>query len=350
MGLGAAIVGAGSTLPDPTWVEVHERVGEPTSFRLRYELDVGKGDLPELLDSSTDAGSTLSVIVAVGGKKQCLVKGPVHGQHIRLEQGGGGSWYEVRGADTSSAMDREARSKVWDSVKDSDAATNILSGYGYTPDVDDTQSTHEENKHTLVQRESDLRFVRRLARRNGFLFWITCDAEGTETAHVKRPPLSGQPLAQLQINQPTPKIQALELRFDVERPTQIEGKQVDLNSKDDIDGGVTQSPLTSLGSQDLSAITGGDVRSLHLAAPADDVGDLRARCEGALIEALWFIRGSCDARLDSLGALVRSHALVEVQGAGKRHSGKYFVTAVRHTIDPSMHRMELELARNGWDK
>jgi hypothetical protein len=349
MGLGAAIVGAGSTLPDPTWVEVHERVGEPTRFRLRYELDIGKGDLPELLDASTDAGSTLSVIVAVGGRQQCLVKGPVHGQHIRLEQGGGGSWYEVRGADTSSVMDREARSKVWDGVKDSDAASGVLAAYGYTPDVDATQSRHEEAKHTLVQRESDLRFVRRLARRNGFMFWVTCDPQGAETAHFKPPPLAGPPLAQLQINQPTPKLQALELRFDVERPTQVDCRQVDLNTKEDIDGGVTRSPLAGLGAQDLAAITGGDARSLHLAAPGDDAGDLRARCEGALAEALWFIRGSCDARLDSLGALVRSHSLVEVSGAGKRHSGKYFVTAVRHTIDPSMHRMELELARNGWD-
>ena len=32
----------------------------------------------------------------------------------------------------------------------------------------------------LVQRESDLSFVRRLARGNGFLFWITADAVGIE--------------------------------------------------------------------------------------------------------------------------------------------------------------------------
>jgi len=325
-------------------------VNEPTQFRLRYELDIGKGDLPELVDASTDAGATLSVIVAVAGKKHCLVKGPVHGQHIRLEQGGGGSYYEVRGADTSSAMDREVKSKVWDGVTDGDAAQAILSGYGYAPDVDTTPSTHAEDKHTLVQRESDLRFVRRLARRNGFLFWVTCDAQGQETAHFRRPPLSASPVAQLAINQPTPKVQGLELRFDVERPTRIDARQVDLNTKADLDGSVTQSPLAALGAQDLAAITGGSTRSLHLSAPADDVGDLRARSEGALIDALWFIRGSCDARLDSLGALVRSHAVVEVTGAGKRHSGKYFVTAVRHTIDPSMHRMELELARNAWGK
>ena len=45
---------------------------------------------------------------------------------------------------------------------------------------------------------------------------------------------------------------------------------------------------------------------------------------------------------------MRAHTVVELQGAGIRHSGKYFVGGVRHTIDADRHRMELELLRNAW--
>ena len=42
------------------------------------------------------------------------------------------------------------------------------------------------------------------------------------------------------------------------------------------------------------------------------------------------------------------HTIVEVQGAGNRYSGKYYVTGVKHIIDASAYKMELELARNAW--
>jgi len=351
MGLGAAIAVNGTPddeLGAATFVEVHERAGLPTTFRLRYEADIAQADLPQLVDARRGPGSVLSVLVPVGGANECLVKGPVHGQHVHLEHGGNGSYFEVRGADRSSVMDREAQSAVWDQVTDSDVVSTIVARYNFTPDVDTTAARHDEDKHTLVQRESDLRFVQRLARRNGFLFWITADANGLETAHFKRPPVSGSPVATLVINQDNPSLQILDMKWEVERPTSIDAFQMDLSSKADIDGSASQSPLPALATQDLVAITG-DTRSLHLAAPADDAGDLRARAEGALIEALWFVRASCETRLDAVGALVRAHTLAAVQGAGRRHSGKYFVTAVRHTIDTAQHRMEIELARNAWE-
>src|SRR5256885_289494 len=79
---------------------------------------------------------------------------------------------------------------------------------------------HLELKHTLVQRESDLAFIRRLARRNGYLFWISCDESGVETAHFRRPPLTGNAALDLIINLADPKsnVTMLDLSWDVERP------------------------------------------------------------------------------------------------------------------------------------
>lgn len=349
MGIGAAIAVNGvpdPTLAMPSLIEVQEVMGEPTTYRLHYSIDIQAGDLPLLNERRLDVGSMLSILVPVGHQVQCLVKGPVRGQQIHLQHGGAGSRLEVIGADSTIAMDRETQTQVWSNVTDSEVVQVILGRYGYLPDLQPTNSRHLETKHSLIQRESDHHLVRRLARRNGYLFWVTCDAVGVETAHFKRPPLEGKPTTELRINVNNPNVQSLDLMWDVERPTKIEAKQLDLNTKTAMDGSVSATPQRLLGQQGLQTLTAGDRRTLHLVAPTDDVGDLQARSEGALIEADWFVRATCQTSLNALGDLVRSHTLVTLQGAGQRHSGTYWVTKVHHQIDAAAHRMTVELVRN----
>lgn len=350
MPLGVAIAVTGTvddSLADATWVEVYERVGKPTAYRVRFEFEAGSDDFERLTDSRLDAGSELSVLVPGTGGNQCLVKGPVGGQRIHFEHGGAGSYVEVRGGDSAITMDREARSTIWSDVTDSDAVTSVVSAYGLVPDIASTAAGHYENKHVLAQRESDLSFVRRLARRNGFQFWISCDGSGVETAHFKKPPVDAAPAVTLAINRTPPTLAVLDLSWDVERPTSVDGKQLDLNTKEDLDGGTADPPLPALGDKDLATITG-DTRSIFLAAPVDDAGDLQSRSAGALIPSCFFIRVTGETSREQVGEPVRAHTVVELQGAGSRHSGKYFVAGVRHTIDSARHRMELELLRNAW--
>jgi hypothetical protein len=80
----------------------------------------------------------------------------------------------------------------------------------------------------------------------------------------------------------------------------------------------------------------------------DDVGAFQNRSEAALREAQWFINATCSTSIFRLCKVVRFHTLVNLKGAGTRHSGKYYVTAVRHVIDAATHNMDLELARNAW--
>ena len=328
-------------------IEVSENAGQTSTFTLRYNLDILDGDLPYLNDNRFDPGSELSIMVSLDDVIICLVKGPVHGQQIHLKHGGAGSCLDVKGSDTSIKMDRETQSKIWQDGTDSDAIETILSQYGYTTDVQNTSAGHFENKHSLVQRESDLSFIRRLARRNGFYFWITCDDSGIETAHFKRPQLDGTPDQQLVINLASPSISTLDIEWDAEQPTSITGKQVDLNTKNDIDVSVARSPLVVLGDLGLCDIAS-DTRSVHLSSPADDAGDLQSRGESSLIEADWFIHASCQTTVKELGAFVRANTVIEIHGAGTRHSGKYFVSGVRHIINATEHKMEIELIRNGW--
>jgi hypothetical protein len=328
-------------------IEVDEQLGDGTTYRIDYEIDIEEDDIPRLIDSRLAPGSELSILVSTTDRNYCLVKGPIHAQEIHLQHGGAGSLLTVIGSDRSIEMDRETRTAIWADVTDSDAVTSILSGYGFTPDIETTTAGHYTDKHALVQRDSDLRFVRRLAQRNGFLFWITYDEMGLETAHFKSPPVEGEAETTLVINNDQPHLQSLELVWDVEQPTSVVSAQLDLNDLSDMDGGAEGSPLTVLADQDLQQISG-EVRSIHLHAPADDTGDMQSRSRGLLVDANWFIRATCQTSLHLIGKVIQAHTLVAIQGAGSRFSGKYLVAGTRHRIDSTEHQMELTLVRNGW--
>jgi hypothetical protein len=246
-------------------------------------------------------------------------------------------------------MDREDKVVAWSDLTDSAAVSAIVSQASLVPDVETTPAGHFESKHTLIQRETDLAFVRRLARRNGNLFWVTCDEFGVETAHFKRPPLDGEAACDLVINLTDPRsnVTSLEISWDVERPTKAEAAELDLNNKSDISGSVESSPLTALGGIALADIVS-DPRVVRVAAPVDDNGDLHARSEGAVIDASFFLRASGSTTLRALGKVLRAHTLVNLRGVGSRHSGLWFCSAVRHAIDQTEHIMDFELMRNGW--
>ena len=351
MGLGISIRVDGA--PDETAaaahsVEIIESVGQPTYYRLEYGLDIEEGDFPLLKESKLGSGSEISVLVPTADSTESLVKGPVYGQQIQFEQGGLGTLV-VLGADSLIKMDREDKSVIWSDLTDSAAVMSILSQAGFTPDVETTQAGHFELKHTLIQRETDLAFVRRLARRNGNIFWLSSDEVGIETAHFKRPVLEGDAACELVINLTDPKtnVTSLEISWDVERPTKAEAIELDLNSKSDITGTVESSPLTALGGSALAAIVA-EPRIAHVRAPVDDNGDLQARSESTVIEASFFVRASGSTTRSVLGKVLRAHTLVNLRGVGSRHSGLWFCSSVRHSIDSAEHRMDFELIRNGW--
>jgi phage protein D len=352
VGLGVSIRVGGApneTAASAAFVEVMESVGEPTHYRLEYSLDIAGGDLPLLTDSSLGPGSEISVLVPTQESTECLVKGPVYGQQIQFKHGGAGSTLSVQGADSQITLDREDKAEAWDNATDSAVVASILADAGWIPDVETTQAGHFEMKHTLIQRETDLSFIRRLARRNGFHFWISCDEFGVETAHFKRPELDGKAVCDLVINltDPKPNVMALDISWDVERPTSTQSLELDLSNRSDLTGSVQTSPLTPLGGTALSAIAA-EARVAHVYAPVDDNGDLQARSEGTLIDASFFLKATGSTTLSALGKILRAHTLVNLRGVGSRHSGVWFCSSVRHSIDSSEHRMDFDLIRNGW--
>jgi hypothetical protein len=350
VGLGISIKAGGAKADDleaASEVVVSQCLGEVSRYRIRVELVENESDFGVLNNDAYAGGGPLSIVAPVGGEDHYLVQGPVTTQRIWMEHGIANSYVDITGADNSVAMMREQKVAVWSDVSDDEAATQIFGQYQFTPKTGSPTARHQSTKHPLLQRDTDYHFVRRLAVRNGFYFWITSDQTG-DTANFRRPDLESPPAATLSINKKGENnIDSLEILWDAERPVAVDAAEVNAADKSDITATVTESPLALLGAKPLSAIGQGTRKALFR-APVDDQDDLRGRVEGVLIDQGWFVHARCSTTVGQLGVVLAPGDLVALTGAGTRHSGNYLVWSVDHWIKGSDHRMFLELYRNAW--
>lgn len=353
MPLGCEVLPNGApdpTLAKPARVEVTEEVGASTTFALFYDFHIEEGDLALLKEPRLGPEAEIAVRVPDGDALAVLVRGPVTRQRISVVTGGEGSVLEVIGADATVAMAREAQVQVWPSISDADAITQLFGSAGIPPKVDLPSSvTHTETKNALVQREPDLHFIRRLARRNGCWVWLEYEPMAAlASARVQRPPLDAEPAVELHLAGEKRNIDIATIEWDVERVVSADAAARDPFGGGDMDGATDRSPLSGLANLALADIVT-KPRKARLTVPVDDAGDLMVRSEAALIEQGWFVTAKLTVRARRLRRVVRAHTVAALRGAGSRHSGKYLVWRVKHTIDDDDHTMDVTLVRNGWN-
>lgn len=335
-------------------LEVEENADLPGAIQVTLPVDTdGNGDLTFVNDQRFQPFSNLAVVATPdGGSDECIFDGYVLSNKLHLQKGTTGSTLQVWGQDASWLMNLEEKVKEWVDVTDADVANSIFGDYGITPadgNTDDDSPSHTEDGHTLMQRASDIQFLRGLARRNGKLCRVACtDTPGQRTGYFAKPNLGGDPAVTLELNDPEAwTVDALDLDWDVTRPTEVKAAQAlfDDTNEDGASVDQTDSGLDLLDDRDLSTFSG-KTMSVVLTAPVDAADELTLRAESVLREAGWFVRCEGQADASRLKAVLRVGSIVQINGAGSLNSGKYFVWSVRHTIDRQSHKMSFVLVRN----
>src|SRR5580704_8027710 len=313
-----------------TSLEVEESMDLPGAVELTLPVvRTSDGNLSYLTDSRFAPMSNLAVVVtpvegaagAVGGLAgsviaamsdsppgpQCIFDGFVLSHKVHLESGTTNSTVAIFGQDASWLMNLTEQAREWIDVTDADVANTIFGNYGITPDDDNTlddSPSHTEDGHSLMQRGSDIQFLRMLARRNGKVCRIACaDKPGSRTGYFAKPKLDGNPAATITLNDPTNwTVSAIDLDWDATRPTSVVARQALFS--DAGEGGVSAdtsaSGLIPLGDRGLADFTGKPMTVL-LAAPVDSGGELTLRAQSVLREADWFVRCDSDADVERLG-------------------------------------------------
>jgi hypothetical protein len=253
---------------------------------------------------------------------------------------------EVCGLDGGVLMDREDKLKAWTNKKDSDIATEILGGYGFTPQVADTQVVHEEAVSTIIQRETDMQFLRRLALRNGF----DCYVEGMR-AYFQAPQLDAdpQPVLAAHFGDET-NLTRFVAEINALTPASVAMAQVDRLNKEVLDAAVDSGSETVLGDTDAAGLLaeGMNPAQVHVGMSlVTTQAEMTALCRGLFHRGQWFLtaEGAVDAA--RYGHVLRPRRTVPIKGVGETYSGMYYVSHVTHRFTDCAYAQEFRARRNG---
>jgi hypothetical protein len=335
------------------FLEVEENADRPDALLMRLPVNrTSGGDLQYVGDGTFEPNMNVTLLITPAGKDpQCIFDGYVLSWHLHLDRTSGASTIEVWAEDASWLMSVGDTVREWSGMTDGEVANEIFSTYGFTPadgNTDDDSPQHDPDQRSLIQRGTDLQFLRGLARRNGKLCRVACtDTPGVRTGYFITPAVDGDPAATLSLVDPeTWSVDSLEFDWDVMRPTEVEASQVPLDddSEDGVAGNSTDSGLGPLDERDYPTYAGQSA-TLLLTATAD-APELTLRTAATLREASWFVRCRGETTVDRLGTALRVGMVVTIEGAGSLHSGSWFVWSVRHQVTVDVVKLQFTLLRN----
>jgi hypothetical protein len=331
-------------------IEVEENADGPDAMTITLPVNrTSSGDLTYVDDGSFEPYTPVSAVLKAGTSTQCVFDGYVLSWRLHVDRASADSSVRVWAQDASCLMNLNDVVRQWPGLTDGEVANEIFSSYGFSPaaaNLEEDSPAHLPERHTLMQRTTDLRFLYGLARRGGKLCRVACgEKPGDRTGYFFRP-FSQPPVAAINLAGPYDwSVDALDVEWDVMRPTQVRASQASFSSS------AGAAPATE-GSSGIPALGARDLRSyasrassVLLTATADPE-ELGQRATAVLADSGWFVTCTGEADLDRLGTVLRVGTVVAVDGAGKAHSGNWLVWRVNHLIEPGSCRARFTLVRN----
>jgi phage protein D len=334
-------------------LEVEENADLPDALSLQLPVAAAHGELTWVGNDRIGPYANIAVVVTPdGGDPQCIFDGYVLSNRVHMPAGPADATVDVWGQDASVLMGLEEKVREWSGMTDAAVANQIFGSYhGVTPAPDNTREVtpvHAEDEHTLMQRGSDIAFLRRLARRTGR--WCRVLGTGTtgqRVGYFALPSLTAAPAITINLNDPAKSsVPVLDFSWDIARPTSVLARQASLTDADrnGVGADTADSGLPALDARALEDFAGR--RSSMILTAAADTAELPGRARSVLREAGWFARCEGTADIAVLKQVLRVGSVVAVEGVGALLSGAYLVWSVRHTITTQDHAMAFVLVRN----
>lgn len=331
-------------------VEVENKGQDFDGFKLTFTL--GKDSLLDyglLLSGILDPPGRAIIVAFINGLPQVLIDGFITRHEFVPSNQPGKSMLHVYGKDITMMLDLEEKNETYPNQSDSIIATRILASYatlGLVPKVTPTTDVPVELDRVPSQQGTDLAFLRELASRNGFVFYIEPTLiPGVNTAYWGPDNRLGLPQPALKVNMgPDSNVDSpINFGYDALGPEEPQISIVEPLTKIAIPIPVPsglRTPLARNPAKSLRKTLRRDTANLN---PA------QAALRGVASQT-----GSSDAvngkgEIDSLryGQALRSRRLVRVCGVGQSYDGDYYVQMVTHRIKRGEYRQSFTLVREG---
>ncbi len=306
------------------------------------------GDYSLLASGSLDPDQRVVIGAILGVLPEPLIDGIIYHHQIAPSNEPGMSTLTVMGRDISALLDLEEKNAKFPNRPDFLIVTEILAGYaqyGIVPQPTPTAEIPIELQRIPRQFETDLRFIQRLARRNGYVFYIEPLTLGASRAYFGPENRLGIPQPALSVDfGSATNVTELSFMQDALAPVDAQGSFVEPITKTSI----TIPPLPSLRVPPLAASPLAARRKTLLRGTANQ-GPIQAATT-ALAERTRVpdgVRATGQVDTARYGSVLRARRLVGVRGAGVKNDGFYYVRRVTHQIERGQYMQQFLLSREG---
>lgn len=329
-------------------IRVDQAIGMATEAELELAVETDDNGRWSLLeDDWAQPFRRARVEVKVGdGDFVPLIDGPVVSQRFELEAGPGASKMILVAHDDSVLLNREEKVLVYEDMSDSDIASQLISEYGLTPEVDTVPAAGAAMARVVVQRGTNMQLLRELARRHGMFAYVKPGAApGRSVGVFARPRLAPGSLPEVLLLGPERNVGRFSARFDALRPMQAAAGSVTIADRAVQSAQAQSSGLPALEGDAVHDVVQAPATTL-LARTREEPADLDAATQAAADQSSWGYSASAELDAASYPAVVRIYDVLRVAGTGGHLSGDYLVSRVTHTLTASAYRQELGLRRN----
>ena len=350
---------AGATVPLPVGPEVMQAFSQAEvvldadgedGFQLTFTL--AKGPLLDyaLLQSGPfDPFNRVIVAVVFGVVPEVLIDGVVTHHEVVPSSEPGQSTLRVKGKSVVQMMDLEEKSESYPNQPDWLVVTQILASYaqyGLVPAVTPTTDVPIEIERITRQAETDLAFVRRLAQRNGYVFYVEpTPVPGVNTAYWGPEVRLGLPQRALTVDMgDATNVTSLQFTADALAPVGTESVVVEPFLKLSI-------PIPSLPSLKVPPLASSPLPARRTRILRETASQNPAEAMTSAIAATTRapdpVTGTGELDAARYGGALRARGLVGVRGAGLSYDGFYYVRRVSHTVTPGTYRQSFRISREG---
>jgi hypothetical protein len=329
-------------------IEIETSIDVASVFRIRFgitQTEIGDWSILDLDPFRPFVPVQIRIQRGLG-PPEAVINGFVTGHDVSYGAEPGSSTLVVTGMDATFMMNLEEKAMPWPNLPDSAIAAAIFGQHAVVPQVDPSSPVLTEPEGTTVQRGTDIRFLRRLARRNGFDCYVQPEPlTGIDLGYFKARGLVGVPQAVLSFGFGTESnVSDLRVRYEAARATAAVAAGLDVLTKS------PQPALAPLALEIPLGIEGTLLRELPppIVRPADTglprTAELQRAIQATVDRSTWSVVAEGTVGLDV--PVLRPGGLVSIRGLGRLYNGSYFVTRVRHTIGPGRFEQRFEARRN----
>ena len=318
-------------------------------FQITFTLGKDKlGDYSLLSSGALDPDTRVVIGVLMGASLEPLIDGVIYHHEIASSNEPGMSTLTVKGSDISALLNLEEKNADYKNQSDSTIVNEVLKSYarfGISPQAMPTTDVPSESERVLHQHETDLDFIRRLAGRNGFVFYIEPLTLGTTMAYFGREHRLGMPQPALSMDLGTAtNVNSLSFTNDALAPIGTRGSFLEPITKISI----PIPPLPSLQVPPLAGSPAAARRTTLMRRTANqNPGQAATTALAATTRAADGVAATGQVDTVRYGSVLRARRLVGVRGAGLRNDGTYKVSKVTHEIKPGEYTQDFELKREG---